>query len=141
MDTQQSGTHAAKTVTELCGELGLLVNLDKSDLVPTQAFTYLGATYNLVTYTVCPTPGNFLKVKQLGEKFLTSGHMPARKWLQLIRLINSLDKYTDFGRWRLRHIQWCLRIQWKSARDSLKAQVSVTKAARQAISWWTQETL
>ena len=139
VDTPQSGTHAATEITALCGELGLLVNLEKSDLVPSQVFTYLGATYNLATYTVYPTTENFLKVKLLGEKFLSKGHMPARKWLQLVGLLNSQEKYTDFGRWRMRHIQWCLRTQWQLNRDSLEKQVYVTKAARRAISWWMQE--
>ena len=138
-DSYQTGERNSETMVDLCSNLGLLVNMDKSDLIPSQSFTYLGARYNLVTYLIAPTRENFAKIWELGQRFLHNDSLPARTWLQLIGLLHSQEKYTQFGRRRLRHIQWALRSQWKISQNRLTESVIVTAAAKRAITWWCDE--
>jgi len=136
VESVRTGIERSQTITNLCDTLGLLVNYKKSDLIPSQVFTYLGARYNLATYLVCPTQENFQKIIDLGTKFLQNKALPARTWLQLIGLLNSQEKLTTYGRRRLRHVQWALRAQWRSALRPLTHMVSVTREAITAIQWW-----
>lgn len=51
--------------------LGLVVNLDKSDLVPRQIFRFLGYRYNLVEYLVRSTLGRIDKINDLVSEIIT----------------------------------------------------------------------
>lgn len=138
-DTFQQGLSQSRELTQLCDTLGLLVNKEKSELIPKQQFTYLGVDYDLSTYLLRPTRENWAKVVQLGQTFMHSSTLPAVKWLQLIGLISSQEKLTTFGRLHLRHIQWALRRQWTISTHNLAQPVFVTEEARQGITWWLQE--
>ena len=45
-----------------CKELGWVVNLEKSELVPLQAFAFVGIYYDLISFTAQPTLENLIKV-------------------------------------------------------------------------------
>ena len=132
----QVGSHQAQALTQLCSELGLLINVEKSRLVPGQVFIHLGATYNLAAYTVTLTEENFQKVVQAGLLFLKYEMLPARLWLSLIGLLNSQEKFSAFGRLRVRDVQWALKLQWKASSQDLTFLVRVTRDAQVAITWW-----
>ena len=46
---------ARETVLSLCQELGIIINLEKSQLVPTQVATYLGLVIDATTLRASPT--------------------------------------------------------------------------------------
>jgi hypothetical protein len=46
----------------LCNQLGLLINVLKSDLVPKQILDFVGIHYNLIKFQVTPTTQNISKV-------------------------------------------------------------------------------
>ena len=50
-------------VVNLCQELGLLINKEKSELIPSQKFVFLGARYDLIQVLV------FSDRRELGKKF------------------------------------------------------------------------
>jgi len=137
-DTFEQGWNQARDLAQLCEDLGLLINKEKSELVPKQRFVYLGVDYDLVTYTLRPTMENWQKIVSLGQKFLGASVLPAVTWLRLIGLISSQEKLTRFGRLHLRPIQWALKLQWNIAAQDLNQPVTVTAEARQAIQWWSQ---
>lgn len=139
VDSYPQGLAASQSLTSLCNDLGLLVNQEKSELIPSQQFTYIGGRYDLHTYLVCPKQENLLKIADLGGQFLQATQLPARTWLRLIGLLHSQEKFTSYGRRRLRHIQWCLKLQWQIATHSLSHMVTISPEARSAIRWWTTE--
>ena len=46
----------------LCKELGWVLFLEKSELVPQQVFTFVGIHYDLTSFTAHPTLENWIKV-------------------------------------------------------------------------------
>ena len=74
---------------DLCKDLGLLVNLDKSELTPSQDFVFIGARFNLVKALVFPSEGNATKVAKLVWLFRNSKAQTARKWQSLIGTLGS----------------------------------------------------
>lgn len=134
-----TGLDQSWTLVNLCQTLGLLVNQDKSDLIPSQIFIHLGALYNLQTYRVCMTPENKTVLSQLGHKFLSHNALPARTWLSLIGFLNSQEKLTEFGRMRIRQIQWCLKEQWQIVSHPLDELVTITDIVKDAVRWWLDD--
>jgi len=116
--------------------LGLLINQDKSDLVPRQQFVYLGALYNLIKFVVSMSEENVSKLRELVRTFLSKPSQPAQTWLQVLGFLVSQEKFTRFGRLRLRAVQWELRRQWSQATGSLTDLVPITPVTTAALHWW-----
>ena len=77
-----SGAVARQHVRELlllCHSLGIVINGEKSDLLPLQSATYLGMTIDTVAAKVFPTLARVKKVLSVAEQFLTVAVSPA--WL------------------------------------------------------------
>ena len=55
----------------LCQELGIVVNRDKSKLVPVQQITYLGMLIDSVATRAFPTEGRIDKFRDLANSFLS----------------------------------------------------------------------
>jgi hypothetical protein len=63
----------------LMKRLGLVVNVEKLELVPTQNLTFLGYVYDLERGTVHPTPENIVKVTTKVTKMLTKKQGTAKE--------------------------------------------------------------
>ena len=63
---------ARDQVMHLCSELGIILNLTKSQLDPTQIVTYLGMVINAWTLRVSPMEKRVLTLVSLVEEFLSS---------------------------------------------------------------------
>jgi len=134
-----TGVRHSTTLVQLCRDLGLVINMEKSDLVPAQVFVHLGAHYNLRTYRVNMTRDNIETLRRVASTFLSTPSLPAREWLSLIGLLNSQEKFTQYGRTKLRDIQWCLKRQWAPAAHKLGQMVFVSDEVRRALRWWLDE--
>ena len=135
-----TGIQQSTRLVSLCDNLGLIVNQEKSDLIPSQVFVHLGVRYNLVTYRVDMTPEKREILRQLASRFLSLQNIPARRWLSLIGFLNSQCKLTEYGRLRVRPIQWCLKRQWRIKSHGLQCPVEVDDETREAVRWWLDET-
>ena len=51
----------------VCKELGLLVNLEKSELIPKQVFTFVGIHFDLISFTANASLENWIKVISLTQ--------------------------------------------------------------------------
>jgi hypothetical protein len=56
--------HQLNQTIQLLVDLGLIINLDKCHLVPSQIITYLGAVFNLNKGLVLPSENRFLAINQ-----------------------------------------------------------------------------
>ena len=118
--------------------LGLQVNLEKSELVPTQAFTFIGVSYDLRRGLFFPPHARWLKVCHLVDEVLHSGQVSLRTWLRLLGLLGSAQSLVPQGRLRLRPLQMLLRSQHVDRKD-LSALVKVTQGCVRHLLWWVQE--
>ena len=61
MSTDRCAQHS-DFVFLLCEELGWIVILEKSELIPPQVFTFVGICYNLISFSALLTLENWIKV-------------------------------------------------------------------------------
>ena len=131
-------TQATLHVVGLCASLGLQLNLDKSDLVPRQRFSFLGNAYDLTRGWVAPGDHNVISTRTAIQTLLDSAHPTAGYFLKVIGHIVSIMSWVQWGRWHLRPLQWCLADQWSQDPNRLQDIVHLDRDATLACSWWLQ---
>ena len=88
---------ALESVLQLCRELGIVVNWEKSHLVPSQRVEYLGVLFDSVTFRALPAQKRVLKLLSIGEEFLSCEQQPASAWLELLAVLASLIQLISGG--------------------------------------------
>ena len=84
-------------VLRLTASLGLIPNLPKCDLTPSQQFVFIGIAFDLNTGMACPAPHRVANFLRLLRDFLLSRAPPAVKWQRLLGHMTSLEKLTRRG--------------------------------------------
>jgi hypothetical protein len=132
--------HHTQFVLRLAQALGLMVNMDKSELEPTQNIQYLGYLFVLSEGLVRPPAERWLKIQQALAPFLDRPALPAQDWQHALGLLASTEKMVPLGLLHMRPIQIVLSSQWNLFWDSPSDLVEVTEDVRQAVrSWLTEE--
>ncbi|MDY6816767.1 MAG: reverse transcriptase domain-containing protein, partial [Pseudomonadota bacterium] len=96
---------------DLLVRLGLGVNLEKSDLVPSQRFKYIGIRFLTDLGLMSPPDDRIANIKSVSQTLIDQP-ASARQWLSLIGLLGSAEKQVPFGRIHIRPIHLCLRRQF-----------------------------
>ena len=122
--SQASLLRDLQTVLQLCHELGIVVNLQKSNLVPSQVVQYLGVVIDAKTFRASPSQERISKLLSTAEEFRSSASPPASLWLSLLGVLSSLAHLVPGGRLRMRSLQICLHRSWD--RQDLEAPVSAS---------------
>ena len=88
-------------VLDLCREQGIVVNPEKSNLVPSQVVQYLGAVLNTRSFTAYPSPDHVSSLLSTAAEFLSSAAPLAHIWLSLLEMLSSLAHLVpwDLQRW------------------------------------------
>jgi len=133
------GTQQATYLLSLCQELGLIVNEEKSELLPTQRFDFIGATFDLILNLVLPKEENRFTMCLRIKKFLESPSRTAQGWLCMLGRLNSQFRFVPFGHLFLRPLQWHLQRHWSQSRGSLKDLVPISPEVIKCLEWWTQQ--
>ena len=79
-----------QTVLRLCHELGIVVNPQKSNLVPSQVVQYLGVIIDTTSFRASPSQERISKLQSTAEEFRSSPSPPASLWLSLLGVLSSL---------------------------------------------------
>ena len=128
-------------VQNLMSDLGLITNVKKSQLVPTQNFVFLGYMYNLEEGIVQPTPENVQKVVTKAQTLLTLMQGTATQWLSLIGSANAVASLTPFGRLPVCPIEMFLHQRWNWNQEdpnTLKIIIPVEPEITDVLLWWSQ---
>ena len=120
----------------LARALGLVVNLPKCDLTPSQIYHFIGILFNLIIGTAQPTPARVDALLDLAAIFLESPTQPAGRWQQLLGHMTSLEKLVPRGRLHMRPLQFCLQEQWNQHFQSQSHLVTLSEDARMSLYWW-----
>ena len=97
-----------QAVVHLTQSLGWIINQEKSELKPTQVFSFVGYEYHLDVALVKPTQERWLKLQDLIQ--LKSKHvLTARCLMSLIGLLASMEKMVPEGRLHMRPYQFHLK--------------------------------
>ena len=123
-----------QTVLQLCHELGIVVNPQKSNLVPSQVVQYLGVIIDTTSFRASPSQERISKLQSTAEEFRSSASPPASLWLSLLGVLSSLAHLVPGGRLRMRSLQLCLHRSWD--RLDLDAPVSASAECLRDLQWW-----
>ena len=88
---------ALESVLQLCQELGIVVNWEKSHLIPSQRVEYLGVLLDSVTFRASPSQKRVLKLLSIGEELLSCVRQPASAWLELLGGAGFIDPAHSWG--------------------------------------------
>ena len=123
-----------QTVLSLCHELGIVVNPQKSTLVPSQIVQYLGVVIDSTSFRASPSQDRISRLLSTAGEFRSSASPPASLWLSLLGALSSLAHLVPGGRLRMRSLQLCLHRSWD--RVDLQAPVPVSQVCLQDLQWW-----
>ena len=93
-----------QTLLALCRELGWVVNMKKSELVPQQVFSFVGYRFDLLTGRVLPMTERWEMLAKL--LFVRNrDSCTVRQFMSLIGLLTATEKQVWLGRLHMRPIQ------------------------------------
>ena len=121
---------------QLIQELGWIINHKKSELQPTQTFTFVGYQYDLKQGLVRPTQDRWSKLTSLTSVLLHQSVTTVRELMSLIGLLASTEKQVPQGRLQMRPFQWYLKHHWKFP-ESLNKQIPWDNRMKSHLLWWT----
>ena len=125
---------ALRTVFRLCRSLGIVVNWEKSQMIPSQRMVYLGVILDSISFRTSPALKRVEKLLSIGDVFLSCARQPVSSWLELLGVLSSLIQLVPGGRLRMRSLQLALRRQWDHVDQSIL--VKWSQEIHQDLDWW-----
>ena len=119
---------------ELCIELGLLVNLDKSELCPTQLMVHLGIEWDLARAWVRPAPKTCQNIAVGAEQILRAGRAKLSHMESLRGKMVAAEKQTHLGRIHFRVFQELVTRALKHRAPP--TWVNLSLPATEDLAWW-----
>ena len=115
------------------------MNQEKSEVKPTQVFSFVGYKYHLDSALVKPTQERWFKLQDLILQFKSKHVVTARCLMSLIGLLTSTEKMVQEGRLHMRPFQFLLKEHW-----SYPQLLDILLPWRETISahleWWQNPT-
>jgi hypothetical protein len=123
-------------VVKLCQELGLVINWAKSELTPSQTFTYIGVTFD-TRQCLCKVPvDRQAGIREQVRSLLQARQASALTVLRVLGQLGAAEKLTPYGRIHLRQLQWDLHQQWRHPQDRRATLVVLSGQALTDLHWW-----
>ena len=126
-------------ILSLINSLGLIINYEKSDLVPAQVFTFIGMEFLTRINIVRVPQTRQMKILETVRMFSQKTSVSARDFLSLLGQLNAAADLVMLGRLHLRPLQMFLRNQWKPLKLTYCHQIGMTTEILQHLKWWLQE--
>ena len=126
-------------ILALINSLGLIINYEKSDLVPAQVFTFIGMEFLTHTNIVRVPQSRQMKILETVRMFSQKTSVSARDFLSLLGQLNAAADLVMLGRLHLRLLQVSLRNQWRPQNLPYSHQIRMTSEILYHLKWWLQE--
>ena len=133
--SQEEAQVNTQAVVDLTQSLGWIINQEKSELKPTQVFSFVGYEYHLDSALVKPTQERWLKLQDLILRLKSKHVLTARCLMSLIGLLASTEKMVPEGRLHMRPFQFHLKEHWRYP-QSLDNLLPWTEAIAAHLDWW-----
>ena len=111
--SQEEAQVNTQAVVDLTQSLGWIINPEKSELKPTQVFSFVGYEYHLDSALVKPTQERWLKLQDLILRLKSKHVLTARCLMWLFGLLGSTEKMLPEGRLHMRPFQFHLKEHWR----------------------------
>ena len=131
--------HAQQTswLLEVIRRAGFLLNVTKSQLVPTQRMIHIGVEYHLNVGLIFPPMARVQKLEDRISVLLTIRVTTAYFWLSLLGLLSLATDAIPLGRLHLRPLQIYLLAHWTPSSKDLKALIPVKHdLLDHHLKWW-----
>ena len=135
---REACVNQTRTLMALCQQLGWLVNLQKSELVPQQEFNFVGYHFDLSKGLVKPTQERWQTLTQKIKMLMNRGHCSVREFMSLIGLLTATEKQVVSGRLHMRPIQWHLKNHWHVP-EVLEKEIPLPRSLYPHLQWWLDE--
>ena len=129
---------ATAFLLNLCSDLGIRVNWEKSSLIPEQKKTFLGMVIHSSPLKVFPTQERIHGLQDLLRSFLSCQSPPAAHWMRLLGHMSSLLHLVPGSRRRMRLLQIQLNQQWDRRSMSEDHPVSWDAISCRDLEWWME---
>ena len=121
---------------ELIMSLGLIINEEKSDLVPSQNFVFIGMEFltykNIVRVPLDRVQG----ILDLLLWFKKQKQVSARVFLSLLGKLSAAAQFVVLGKLHLHPLQMALFAQWKPHVLPLEYPILLNAPIRKHLEWW-----
>ena len=132
--SQEEAQVNTQAVVNLTQSLSWIINQEKSELKPTQVFSFVGYEYHLDSALVKPTQERWLKLKDLILQLKSKHVLTARCLMSLIGLLASTEKMVPEGCVHMRPFQFHLKEHWRYP-HSLGSLLPWTEAISAHLDW------
>ena len=136
--SQEEAKVNTQTVVDLTQSLGWII-YQKSELNPTQVFSFVGYEYHLDSALVKSTQERWLKLQDLILRLKSKHVLTARCLMSLIGLLASTEKMVPEGRLHMRPFQFHLKEHWRFS-QSLDTLFPWTEIISAHLEWWQNPT-
>ena len=123
-----------QVVLDLCRELVIVVNPEKSHLEPSQVVQYLGVVIDAQSFRASPSQDRIARLQSTAGKFLSSADPPASTWLSLLGMLSSFSHLVPGGCLRVRSLQLCFHRSWDRVDQSTR--IPWTPDCLRDLRWW-----
>ena len=120
---------------QLALSLGFLPNFPKSELLPSQTFTFLGMFFQTVPYSVRPSSERLDRLRSLLDSFQGT-HASARRLAALLGVMESLALLLPLGRLHKRQFQREFRRRWSQISAAWDARVPLLPWFHASVLQW-----
>ena len=138
-ETRAAASERAELLVKVCTHLGFLINTEKSELIPTQVFDFVGMHFDLAKGRVHITEKNKAKVQKLAKSFLGAKQATAQKWQSLIGTLQAQAAFIYLGKLKVRPLQFHLAENWDQGSQPQLTSVNVPVWMPDLMRWWLDE--
>ena len=126
-------------ILKLVEELGILVNLSKSVLVPRQSITYLGMDIDSLSFWVSPNQKRWARAWSMFKECSALELMPLRSWQRMLGHMADLERFVPGARLRMRPFQFFIRRALCGGSHQLDVMIPFPSELRAGLAWWLEE--
>ena len=119
--------------------LSLLINIEKSRLIPFQVVTYLGAVFNLREGLIPLTEERFLALLHAITIIESKKQAPAALFLRILDLMASCIDIVLMARLHMRPLQLYLLYFWRPCTHLISFLVPISTVLIKHLNWWKCE--
>ena len=130
---------STRSVLSTLLRLGFIPSREKSEVIPSQDFIFLGNRFLTDSGLVLPTRAKFQRAKELVLLLNSLGSIQVRWFLRLLGFLNSIADVVPLGRLHIRPLQMFLLSKWKPASLQWDAQIPLDPSVKASAMWWASE--
>ena len=127
------------TLIKQLEELGWIISYPKSNLSPSQQFSYIGVQFDTLLNVMAPTQARISNLVTMAAQLIACPRAPALRILEVLGHMASLIGILPMTRFYMRGLQLSLLRQWKPKRDHIHQWIQLDQVAVWDLQWWAQK--